>query len=51
MNKLDFWLIDDPREKALRDALCRAIARCSDRTDRRTDGAGVRQFTAVSTGA
>jgi CubicO group peptidase (beta-lactamase class C family) len=27
MNKLDFWLIDDPREKALRDAAYRAIAR------------------------
>jgi CubicO group peptidase (beta-lactamase class C family)/hypothetical membrane protein len=26
MNKLDFWLMDDPREKALRDALYRAIA-------------------------
>lgn len=27
MNKLDFWLMDDPREKALRSALYRAIAR------------------------
>jgi len=27
MNKLDFWLIDDPREKALRDAVYRAIGR------------------------
>ena len=27
MNKLDFWLIDDPREKALRDAVYRAVAR------------------------
>ena len=27
MNKLDFWLIDDPREKALRDAVYRAMAR------------------------
>jgi CubicO group peptidase (beta-lactamase class C family) len=27
MNKLDFYLIDDPREKALRDATYRAIAR------------------------
>ncbi len=26
MNKLDFWLMDDPREKALRDAVYRAIA-------------------------
>jgi CubicO group peptidase (beta-lactamase class C family) len=27
MNKLDFWLTDDPREKALRTAIYRAIAR------------------------
>jgi CubicO group peptidase (beta-lactamase class C family) len=27
MNKLDFWLIDDPRERPLRDAVYRAIAR------------------------
>ena len=27
MNKLDFYLVDDPREKALRDALYRAIGR------------------------
>jgi hypothetical protein len=27
MNKLDFYLTDDPREKALRDAIYRAIAR------------------------
>ena len=26
MNRLDFWLMDDPREKALRDAVYRAIA-------------------------
>ena len=26
MNKLDFYLSDDPREKALRDAVYRAIA-------------------------
>jgi CubicO group peptidase (beta-lactamase class C family) len=29
MNKLDFWLIDDPREKPLRDAVYRAIANVS----------------------
>lgn len=29
MNKLDFYLIDDPREKALRDAIYRAIERAS----------------------
>ena len=27
MNKLDFYLMDDPREKPLRDAIYRAIAR------------------------
>ena len=27
MNKLDFWLFDDPREKALREAVYRAVAR------------------------
>jgi len=27
MNKMDFYLIDDPREKALRDAIYRAIAK------------------------
>jgi hypothetical protein len=27
MNKLDFYMSDDPREKALRDAVYRAIAR------------------------
>ena len=31
MNKLDFYLQDDPREKALRDAVYRAIARLTDR--------------------
>ena len=31
MNRLDFYLVDDPREKALRDAVHRAIARLSDR--------------------
>ena len=34
MNKLDFYLENDPREKALRDALYRAIARLSARTSR-----------------
>jgi CubicO group peptidase (beta-lactamase class C family) len=32
MNKLDFYLTDDPREKALRDAVYRAITRRSGRT-------------------
>ena len=31
MNKLDYYLIDDPREKALRDAIYRAMARLSSR--------------------
>ncbi len=31
MNKLDFYLVDDPREKALRDAVYRAIARLTPR--------------------
>jgi CubicO group peptidase (beta-lactamase class C family)/hypothetical membrane protein len=31
MNKLDFWLFDDPREKALREAVYRAIARVTSR--------------------
>jgi CubicO group peptidase (beta-lactamase class C family) len=32
MNRLDFYLENDPREKALRDALYRAMARQGDRT-------------------
>ena len=32
MNKLDFYLADDPREKALRDALYRAVARVTVRS-------------------
>lgn len=32
MNKLDFYLVDDPREKALRDAVYRAMARLTART-------------------
>jgi CubicO group peptidase (beta-lactamase class C family) len=31
MNKLDFYLVNDPREKALRDAVYRAMARLADR--------------------
>jgi CubicO group peptidase (beta-lactamase class C family)/hypothetical membrane protein len=31
MNNLDFWLFDDPREKALREAMYRAIARATSR--------------------
>jgi CubicO group peptidase (beta-lactamase class C family) len=32
MNRLDFYLVNDPREKALRDAVYRAIARLDVRT-------------------
>jgi hypothetical protein len=32
MNKLDFYLENDPREKPLRDAVYRALARLSART-------------------
>jgi len=32
MNKLDFHLQDDPREKALRDAVYHAVARLADRS-------------------
>jgi hypothetical protein len=31
MNKLDFYLVDDPREKPLRDAVYRAITRLTSR--------------------
>jgi CubicO group peptidase (beta-lactamase class C family) len=34
MNKLDFYLIDDPRERSLRDAVYRAIARLTSRNDK-----------------
>jgi CubicO group peptidase (beta-lactamase class C family) len=33
MNKLDFYLVNDPREKALRDAIYRAIARLTIRPE------------------
>jgi hypothetical protein len=32
MNKLDFYLVNDPREKALRDAVYGAIRRLAART-------------------
>ena len=35
MNKLNFWLMDDPREKPLRDAVYRAIARRTGRDSSR----------------
>lgn len=47
MNRLDFYLENDPREKALRDALYRAMARLADRPDRRSDGVGVKQLAEV----
>jgi CubicO group peptidase (beta-lactamase class C family) len=43
-NKLDFWLIDDPREKALRDAVYRAIARLSARQPSREIDVRSRHF-------
>jgi CubicO group peptidase (beta-lactamase class C family) len=39
MNKMDFYLSDDPREKALRDAVYRAITRLTHRPDSHYDGA------------
>ena len=51
MNKLDFYLENDPREKALRDAVYRAMARLTDQPGSRDDGAGFRQIAAVSTAA
>ena len=51
MNKLDFYLCDDPREKSLRDAVYRAIARLTDRPHGHDDGAGSRQAAVVSTPA
>jgi CubicO group peptidase (beta-lactamase class C family) len=51
MNKLDFYLVDDPREKALRDAVYCAMARLTDRPAGRDDGAASRQIAPVSTAA
>ena len=39
MNKMDFYLLDDPREKALRDGVYRAITRLTDRREREHDAA------------
>jgi hypothetical protein len=50
MNRLDFYLEDDPREKALRDTVYRAIARLTDRPHGRDEGAA-RHVAAVSTAA
>ena len=49
MNKLDFYLSDDPREKPLRDAVYRAIARLVDSRGSRDRGAGREQVAAFST--
>ena len=49
MNRLDFYLVDDPREKALRDALYRAMARLADASRRHDDGAGFRRKAVSST--
>ena len=51
MNRLDFYLQNDPREKALRDAVYRAMARPTDRPVGREDGADSRRIAAVSTAA
>jgi hypothetical protein len=59
MNKLDFHLVDDPREKALRDAVYDAIARVTPLSEEHhehdepemalsTSAASVVGFTAVS---
>jgi hypothetical protein len=47
MNKLDFYLEDDPREKALRDAVYRAIARLTDPRESCGHNAGRGQVAAV----
>jgi CubicO group peptidase (beta-lactamase class C family) len=51
MNKLDFYLVNDPREKALRDAVYRALARLAERPGGRDGGAAARRAAAVSTAA
>jgi len=51
MNKLDFYLENNPREKAPRDAVYRAMARLTHRPDGREDGAGSRQIAAASAAA
>lgn len=51
MNKMDFYLSDDPREKPLRDAVYRAISRLTDRLGSRDDEAGSHQIAAVSSAA
>jgi CubicO group peptidase (beta-lactamase class C family) len=47
MNKMDFWLLDDPREKRLRDAVYRAIARLGRRPARQEEGAGSQRVEAA----
>jgi CubicO group peptidase (beta-lactamase class C family) len=49
MNKLDFYLENDPREKALRDSVYRAIARRTGQTGSLDRGEGSRQIAALST--
>lgn len=51
MNRLDFYLQNDPREKALRDAVYRALARRTHRPVGREGGADSRRTAAVSTAA
>jgi CubicO group peptidase (beta-lactamase class C family) len=49
MNRMDFYLVNDPREKVIRDAVYRAMARLTNRPEARDDAAGSRQLAAVST--
>ncbi len=51
MNKLEFWLVNDPREKALRDALYRAMARLAQRRDGGDEAASRRTSFAMAVAA
>jgi CubicO group peptidase (beta-lactamase class C family) len=48
MNRMDFYMGDDPREKALRDALYRAIGRLASRAADRGEVSQSREFAGVS---
>ena len=47
MNRMDFYLVDDPREKALRDAVYRAMGRLADRSRSRTASVDAREVAGV----